>query len=703
MNREKDIAKNAFIFTAGKVAAQFIGFLLLPLYSALLTPEDFGTADLINTIVFLIIPFVGIQIDTALFRYTVDCREDKEKQKELFSTVIVVNLIQIGVYAALYFAARPFITLRYKDFLLLNVVLILLVNTFLQFMRGLGNNIKYSAAVFITSVSGLILNVALVAGFRMGVTGIIISSAVSQLLTLVFALFAVTPWKYFSFRKFRSNTAKTFLKYSFPLIPNQLAWWVMGISDRLVISGTLGVAANGIYSLANRFSSIFTSVTDSINLSWTESTSLHIKEKDRNEYVSSMIDSLFVLFASGCFVFLALIPYAFMLINKEYSDSFMQIPILLMAVLCQAVVGIYSAVLIALKKTKSIAVTSIIAAAANLLIDIVFVGSIGIYAGSVSTFAAFFILAVMRCFLVYRLVGIKPRIKVFVPVLIWGLAVTFCFYAKVPILTAASLVLSVVIAFIANRKIAVTGIMLCRNKLDQIRHSKRRQKLYGNFEVFEGDIEASMSSVIAGGKELAEHLVYKDESWNFIKDLRLYQKYLSKGKRPDWEDNSCAGDKYLVDEGTIKVDAKAKDDNWLCFYLDQELPESYEISHDICIHNEFTEVQIAFNYADLGNRYRFLIRDNKTLRFEAVYEGDFLEPFTEVPFSLTPGKTYNICIRVKGSRCGCYIDGRKVLAVEEKGERSVNGNRACLILWNEKDSSGINCEISNIVVRGFDE
>ena len=83
MNRERNIAKNAFIFTAGKVAAQFIGFLLLPLYSALLTPEDFGTADLINTLVFLIIPFVGVQMDTALFRFTVDCRENRDKQLSL--------------------------------------------------------------------------------------------------------------------------------------------------------------------------------------------------------------------------------------------------------------------------------------------------------------------------------------------------------------------------------------------------------------------------------------------------------------------------------------------------------------------------------------------------------------------------------------------------------------------------------------------
>ena len=703
MNRERDIAKNAFIFTAGRMAAQFAGFLLLPLYSALLTPEDFGIADLINTLVFLIIPFIGIQMDTALFRYTVDCRQDKARQKELFSTVIIVNLIQMVVYSLLFLIARPFISLKYKDFLLLNVILVLLVNTFLQFMRGLGKNLLYSAAVFITSISGLILNVVLVAVVRIGVTGIIISSAASQFLTLLFAVIAVRPWKYFGFKKFSRSTAKMFLKYSFPLIPNHLAWWVMGISDRLVISGTLGVAANGIYSLANRFSSIFTSVTDSINLSWTESTSLHINEDDRNDYVSGMIDSLFVLFASGCLVFLSLIPYAFTLINKDYSDSYLQIPILMLAVLCQGVVGIYSAVLIALKKTKSIAVTSIIAAAVNLLIDIVSVRTIGIFAGSVSTFAAFFLLAAMRCVLVKHLTGIRPKFRIMIPVTFWGTAVVICFYLRNPKANLVSLLLSVVIAFIANFKLVRMIFTLCKNKFAQIKHDKRRNTVYGKMEQFKGETAERPGADLTGSKELKDLLIYKDESWNYIKNLNQYRKYLSKRKEPGWEDNVCESDKYVISGSTIKVSADAVPDNWLCFYIDQDLPESYEISYDISILNDFTEIQVAFNYVDLGNRYRFMIKDNKTCRFEAVCDGDFLEPFVEVPFSLSLGDTHNICVRVMGNRYAYYVDGKKILSVREKGERTVDGDRACLILWNETDSAGINCELSNITVRSLEE
>ena len=80
------------------------------------------------------------------------------------------------------------------------------------------------------------------------------------------------------------------------------------------------------------------------------------------------------------------------------------------------------------------------------------------------------------------------------------------------------------------------------------------------------------------------------------------------------------------------------------------------------------------------------------------------EPFIETPLSLSSlGEPHNIWVKVKGNRYGYYVDGKKILAVEEKGEKSIKGNRTCLILWNETDSSGITCEISNVAVRNLVE
>ncbi|SCW65308.1 Membrane protein involved in the export of O-antigen and teichoic acid [Ruminococcaceae bacterium YRB3002] len=701
MNREQIVAKNSFIFTVGRIAAQIAGFLLLPLYSDLLAPEDYGTADLINTLVFLLLPFVGFQLDTALFRFTVENRNDQDKQKELLSTVTVINLLQILVYVAVYFAVRPLITLAYKDFLLLNVILIIPVNTLLQFIRGLGHNIMYSSSVFITSATGLIINVILVAGLRWGVTGIIVGSAASQFITLLYLIIAARLWRFLSINRFSKDSAKILLKYSVPLIPNQLAWWVMGISDRLVISGTIGIAANGIYSLANKFSSIYTSVSDSINLSWMESASVHINADDRKEYLSGMISHLFVLFSSACFSFITLIPYAFILINNNYSDSFMQIPILLLAVLCQAVAGIYSSVLIALKKTRGIAITSIIAAIINIVIDIVLVRRFGIYAGSISTLIAFMILAILRVLLVRKILNISPSLKQIIPVTLWGIIVMCCFYLKNPYINALSALVTFSIAIIVNRKIIGLIVTFIRNKMFDSNHNKRRQMIYGKMRHYDGAANIIFNNENVERKNLDKLITYKDESWNYIRDLRKYQEYLMRGKHPDWEDNICISSKYSINGDIITVDAPATNNNWLCFYINEQLPDSYEISYDICLHTEITEVQLAFNYVDLGNRYRFMIKDNRTCLFETVYEGYFLDPYIQVPYKLSLDRNHRICVRVIYNIYEMYVDGERILAVEENGKRSVDGDRACIILWNETDSVGIDCEISNIRIRGI--
>lgn len=55
--------------------------------------------------------------------------------------------------------------------------------------------------------------------------------------------------------------------YSIPLIPNNLAWWVVNASDRTIIAHFLTTAANGIYSVANKFPNVFISFYNILNLS----------------------------------------------------------------------------------------------------------------------------------------------------------------------------------------------------------------------------------------------------------------------------------------------------------------------------------------------------------------------------------------------------------------------------------------------------
>ena len=110
MRREKDLAKNTAILTFGKICTQFVSFLLLPLYTAILEPKVYGIADLFNSYIYLIIPVVSLMLDQGLFRFLLECREDEQRQKKLMTTVLCINFIEIAVYAVVYVLVQSWIT-----------------------------------------------------------------------------------------------------------------------------------------------------------------------------------------------------------------------------------------------------------------------------------------------------------------------------------------------------------------------------------------------------------------------------------------------------------------------------------------------------------------------------------------------------------------------------------------------------------------
>ena len=98
MSRKKDLAKNTIILTFGRICTQFVSFLLLPLYTAILEPEVYGIADLFNSYIYLIIPLVSLMLDQGLFRFLLECRENEKRKKVLLSTVLLINCVEILVY-----------------------------------------------------------------------------------------------------------------------------------------------------------------------------------------------------------------------------------------------------------------------------------------------------------------------------------------------------------------------------------------------------------------------------------------------------------------------------------------------------------------------------------------------------------------------------------------------------------------------------
>lgn len=466
MNRERELAKNTFILTVGKISTQFISFLLLPLYTSLLTPEDFGIVDLLNTYVTLLVPIFNWQFESGMFRFLIDYRDNVEKQKSIISTVLFTNFAQILIYVVFFIIAQGFVSFRYKIFLAIDVALNILLSSLLQLPRGLGDNTTYAVGSFVSAVTTIVFNIVLIAFCHMGALGMFIATVVAKVVTICFLAIKTKVWRYVNFRYFNKQHFKELSRYSFPLVPNQLSWWIMSASDRTVVSHFINIAANGVYSVANKFSSIFVTIYNIFHMSWTESVAVHINEEDSDVFISGIIDTVIRFFGALCMGIIAAVSLAFpFLIDDQYHDAYYQIPILMVAVFFQVVVGLYSVVYTANKKSVEIMKTSIYAAVINLAVDLLLINHIGLFAASGSTLIAYLAMAIYRSIHVRKFVKIHIRLRTILSVALMAIVAIAGYYLGNTIIKVISLVIIAVFGFLLNKGFIKSLITMTKDKL----------------------------------------------------------------------------------------------------------------------------------------------------------------------------------------------------------------------------------------------
>lgn len=407
MNREKSLVKNTIIITIGKICTQMITFFLLPVYTAILSTEEYGIVDLLNTLISLCIPVVTFQIERAIFRHLIDSRNDEIEIKNAISTTIITTVVQSILYLVIFCIVAPFIHNNYKYFLATNVIASIFSNIMLQIARGLGDNKKYAIGSFFTAVSTVLLNVLFIVGFKWGAYGMLFATLIGNIICIVYILITKKIYKYIEFKAYSKILLKKLWRYSIPLIPNAISWWIFNSSDRVIVSSVLGIAQNGILSASYKFSSVYISIYGIFDMTWTESASLHINDNDSSEFFSRTINTVLKLFTSICFGIIAFMPFVFpLMINKKFEEAYNHIPILMLSSLFNVLVGLISVIYIAQKDTKAVARTSIMSAVINLIVNLALVNFIGLYAASISTLVAYMLMGV------YRLYDVKKYIKI---------------------------------------------------------------------------------------------------------------------------------------------------------------------------------------------------------------------------------------------------------------------------------------------------
>lgn len=396
-SKTKELARNTIIVTIGKVCTQFLNFFLLPVFTALLTTEQYGTADLYLNYVNLFVPVITLQLDMGLFRFLLDVREKQEEQGQLITSALLCCIAQSVICAGLYLVSTLFVSNANLFYLLLNLIGASFVAMLQQTARGLGDNAGYAVSSLLSAAVQIGVNVVLICGFGWRTEAMFLAYFCGCLSCVLFLTVRLKLPQYINRKYISKSKQKEMLSYSIPLVPNSMCWWAVSTADRTIVTLAMGAAANGLLAISHKFASVYTMGINIFVYPWTESASLYLGEPDHDEFFSSVINTMFRLFYSGCIGAIAVVPFVFSyVVDAQFAEAYYQIPLFLIGGLFNTVVGLYSVVFQAAKRTKYIAITSVIAALISVVIDVGLVWHVQLYAPAIASVCAYGIFMIIR-------------------------------------------------------------------------------------------------------------------------------------------------------------------------------------------------------------------------------------------------------------------------------------------------------------------
>lgn len=397
-NKGKSLLKNVGILTISNFASKILVFLLVPLYTSVLTTNEYGTYDLVVTTISLLFPILTLNIVDALMRFMLDKNYDKN---QIASNGLLFCLIGIVLGAAVLFVLH---TLNLYEgiqgleiLIFLYYVFYILNQYMIQFAKGLDNVMDMAVAGVMGTLVMIGSNIFFLLLFKSGLKGFFVANILCQALPSTYLIIRLKLWKYINSKINDKQLTRDMLLYSVPLIASAVGWWVNSGSDRYVVTFFCGVAANGVLSVAYKIPTILNTFQGIFIQAWQISAIKEYGENDTAGFYGQTFVTINLLMCVACSWLIILTkPLAQLLYAKDFYAAWQYVPFLLIASVLNCASGLLGPILAAKKNSKAMMWSALIGAVANIILNIALVYIIGIQGATIATVICSYIIYVVR-------------------------------------------------------------------------------------------------------------------------------------------------------------------------------------------------------------------------------------------------------------------------------------------------------------------
>lgn len=396
--RSKYLIKNIGILTISNFASKILVFLLVPLYTSVLSAEEVGLYDLTVSTVSLLFPILNLNIVDALMRFLMDKSKSKEEVALIGIKYVAISILAFLLFLIIVSKIEVLRSIHNFEILIFFYYLFTCFNQyFIQFAKGIEKVFVMGVASVLGTVTMLAANVVLLLVVKAGLPGFFIANILGQALPAAYLLVRTKIWNYINKWKVNKNLQKEMLLYCVPLIATAVGWWVNSASDKYVVSFICGVAANGVLSVSYKIPAIINTLQSIFMQAWQISAIREYGEKDTAAFYGKTFNLLNVFMSAACsWIIILAKPIGHVLYQKEFFSAWQYVPFLLIASVLNSASGFLGPILSAKKASKPMAMSAVYGAIVNLVMNIVFVYLIGIQGATIATVISSFIIYWVR-------------------------------------------------------------------------------------------------------------------------------------------------------------------------------------------------------------------------------------------------------------------------------------------------------------------
>lgn len=395
MDKYKKLISNTFIFAIGTFSSKVLVFLLMPLYTRVLTTGDMGIVDLIVPTANLIIPIVSVGISNGIIRFGLD---RSVRKSDVFST----GIITVAGGYLLFLLLRPLllkipIISEYSLLIYLYVLTSCLRSLCSQFVRAKEYVKLYAFDGVLSTIMVILFNILFLVVFKLGITGYVLATILSDLFSSVFLFTIASLGKYIRFRGLDWQVFGSMLKFCLPLLPTTIFWWITNASDRYLVTFMINEQANGLLGIAYKIPTMIILVSGIFSDAWQMSAITESERPGQESFFSNVFNayqSMIFIAASGLILFCKLITKIFA--SPAFYESWQYMPFLIMATTFSCFVTFLGSIYMVEKKSMLTLMTTAAGAVINIVLNFMLIPLWGVNGATFASFISYFVVFCLR-------------------------------------------------------------------------------------------------------------------------------------------------------------------------------------------------------------------------------------------------------------------------------------------------------------------